>query len=135
MLDNYHVTKQEAILLDLLRVISHHGARLATPIRTIQKLYSDYDLEIDPFDSTIFTPSRAKGNHSVPFIDEGEKIAATWTPSSSVKSQDKLKSSSQAKPQNVGSDNSVQKASKSRSAPQTFSASNGTSPSKKDEEK
>lgn len=135
MLDNYDVIKQEAILLDLLRVISHHGARLATPIRTIQKMYSDSDLEIDPFDSAIFTRSRAKGNHSVPFIDDGEKIAATWTPSSSVKSQDKFKSSSQAKPQNVGSDNFVQKASKSRTAPKTLSSSKGTSPSKKDEEK
>ncbi|CAL5204595.1 unnamed protein product [Lathyrus oleraceus] len=126
---------KEAILLDLLRVVSHHGARLATPIRTIQKMYSDSDLEIDPFDSAIFTRSRAKGNHSVPFIDDGEKIAATWTPSSSVKSQDKFKSSSQAKPQNVGSDNFVQKASKSRTAPKTLSSSKGTSPSKKDEEK
>ncbi|KAJ6989795.1 mechanosensitive ion channel protein 2 [Populus alba x Populus x berolinensis] len=32
---------KEAVLLDLLRVISHHRARLATPIRTIQKIYSD----------------------------------------------------------------------------------------------
>lgn len=42
---------KEAILLDLLRVIRHHRARLATPIRTVQKIYSDADLENIPYDS------------------------------------------------------------------------------------
>ncbi|CAN4114837.1 unnamed protein product [Withania somnifera] len=42
---------KEAILLDLLRVIRHHRARLATPIRTVQKIYSDADLENMPYDS------------------------------------------------------------------------------------
>ncbi|KAJ7965815.1 Mechanosensitive ion channel protein chloroplastic-like [Quillaja saponaria] len=32
---------KEAILLDLLRVISHHRARFATPIRTVQKIYNN----------------------------------------------------------------------------------------------
>ncbi|XP_059645404.1 mechanosensitive ion channel protein 2, chloroplastic [Cornus florida] len=45
---------KEAILLDLLRVISHHRARLATPIRTVQKIYSDADLENIPFADSIF---------------------------------------------------------------------------------
>ncbi|GAU23675.1 hypothetical protein TSUD_304500, partial [Trifolium subterraneum] len=158
---------KEDILLDLLKVISHHGARLATPIRTIQKMYGDPNSEIDPFDDAILTRSNAKGNRSIPFIDlpykvkpstqsiivngekdakiretlvsgfkdEGEKIAATWTPSSSAKSQDKVKSSSQAKTQNVGSDNLVQKASKSGSTPKILLSSDETSPSKKDEEK
>uniref|UniRef100_A0A7N0ZUK2 Uncharacterized protein n=1 Tax=Kalanchoe fedtschenkoi TaxID=63787 RepID=A0A7N0ZUK2_KALFE len=40
---------KEAILLDLLRVISHHRARLATPIRTIQKVYTDADMDSVPF--------------------------------------------------------------------------------------
>lgn len=42
---------KEAILLDLLRVIRHHRARLATPIRTVQKIYSDADLDNMPYDS------------------------------------------------------------------------------------
>lgn len=158
---------KEAILLDLLRVISHHGARLATPIRTIQKMYSDSDLEIDPFDDAIFARSAAKRNLSFPVIDlpykvkpstqstivndekdakihetlvseikvDGEKVAVTWTPSSSVKSQDKLKSTSEAKTKNVDSDNSVQKGSKSATIPQTLLSSNESSPSKQDEEK
>lgn len=35
--------------MDLLRVISHHRARLATPIRTIQKVYTDADVDSVPF--------------------------------------------------------------------------------------
>ncbi|XP_059307405.1 mechanosensitive ion channel protein 2, chloroplastic-like [Lycium ferocissimum] len=42
---------KEAILLDLLRVIRHHRARLATPIRTVQKVYSDAELDNMPYDS------------------------------------------------------------------------------------
>ncbi|XP_020677054.1 mechanosensitive ion channel protein 2, chloroplastic [Dendrobium catenatum] len=46
---------KEAIFLDLLRVISHHRARLATPIRTVQKIYGDAGVENIPFADTIFT--------------------------------------------------------------------------------
>lgn len=45
---------KEAVLLDLLRVISHHRARLATPIRTVQKIYGDVGMENIPFAETIF---------------------------------------------------------------------------------
>ncbi|KAE9609085.1 hypothetical protein Lal_00020345 [Lupinus albus] len=53
---------KEAILLDLLRVVSHHRARLATPIRTVQKIYGEADLENIPFGDTIFSRSRAAAN-------------------------------------------------------------------------
>ncbi|KAG0478211.1 hypothetical protein HPP92_012930 [Vanilla planifolia] len=49
---------KEAVLLDLLRVISHHRARLATPIRTVQKFYDNSGTENIPY-STIFTRSVA----------------------------------------------------------------------------
>ncbi|OIV97852.1 hypothetical protein TanjilG_12609 [Lupinus angustifolius] len=52
----------EAMLLDLLRVVSHHRARLATPIRTVQKFYREADSENIPFGDTIFTRSRAASN-------------------------------------------------------------------------
>lgn len=48
---------KEAILLDLLRVISHHRARLATPIRTVQKIYGEADLENVPFSETMYSRS------------------------------------------------------------------------------
>ncbi|GER27300.1 MSCS-like 2 [Striga asiatica] len=40
---------KEAVLLDLLRVIAHHHARLATPIRTVRNVYTDADLDSVPF--------------------------------------------------------------------------------------
>ncbi|KAI3462130.1 hypothetical protein Pfo_018793 [Paulownia fortunei] len=50
---------KEAILLDLLRVITHHRARLATPIRTVQKIFSDADLDGVPFSDSVFTRGAA----------------------------------------------------------------------------
>ncbi|KAK4393958.1 Mechanosensitive ion channel protein 2, chloroplastic [Sesamum angolense] len=46
---------KEAILLDLLRVIRHHRARLATPIRTVQKIFTDADLDGVPFSDSMFS--------------------------------------------------------------------------------
>ncbi|KAL0907105.1 hypothetical protein M5K25_025648 [Dendrobium thyrsiflorum] len=46
---------KEAVLQDLLRVVSHHQARLATPIRTVQKIYADTTLENIPYAETILT--------------------------------------------------------------------------------
>ncbi|XP_028096312.1 mechanosensitive ion channel protein 2, chloroplastic-like isoform X3 [Camellia sinensis] len=66
---------KEAILLDLLRVISHHRARLATPIRTIQKIYSDPDLENIPFSDSIFTRGgAAASNRPLLLIEPHYKI-------------------------------------------------------------
>ncbi|XP_054798236.1 mechanosensitive ion channel protein 2, chloroplastic-like isoform X1 [Prosopis cineraria] len=136
---------QEAILLDLLRVISHHRARLATPIRTVQKIYSEADLENIPFGDTIFTRPRSAGNRPFLLIEPPYKVngedrakastrstrpseekdaksdetlsdskddsfAATST--SSPNSRDKSKSISEAQTQNMGSDSTVQKTSK-----------------------
>lgn len=75
---------KEAILLDLLRVISHHRARLATPIRTVQKIYSEADLENIPFADTIFSRSRAAANRPFLLIEP---------PSYRVSSDDKNKTS------------------------------------------
>ncbi|KAK0575456.1 hypothetical protein LWI29_000896 [Acer saccharum] len=65
---------KEAILLDLLRVISHHRARLATPIRTVQKIYSEADLENIPYADTIFTSSTAAANSHFLLIEPSYKI-------------------------------------------------------------
>lgn len=78
--------KQEAILLDLLRVIGHHRARLATPIRTVQKIYSEADLENIPFADTIFTHSKAAENRPFLLIEPSYKIS----------SDDKIKASTRA---------------------------------------
>ncbi|KAK8482677.1 hypothetical protein V6N12_009708 [Hibiscus sabdariffa] len=65
---------KEAILLDLLRVISHHRARLATPIRTVQKIYGEAELEDEPFADPIFRRSRAASNRPLLLIEPSYKI-------------------------------------------------------------
>ncbi|KAE8010516.1 hypothetical protein FH972_006883 [Carpinus fangiana] len=65
---------KEAILLDLLRVISHHRARLATPIRTVQKIYGDTDLENVPFADTIFNRSEVASNRPLLMIEPPNRI-------------------------------------------------------------
>ncbi|KAH6823452.1 MSCS-like 2 [Perilla frutescens var. hirtella] len=64
---------KEAILLDLLRVISHHRARLATPIRTVQKVYRDADLDGIPFSDSIFSWG-ATSNRPLMLIEPSDKI-------------------------------------------------------------
>jgi MscS family membrane protein len=50
---------KEAVLLELLKVITHHRARLATPIRTVQKIYAEPDSESIPFSETRSSSSRS----------------------------------------------------------------------------
>ncbi|XP_063941717.1 mechanosensitive ion channel protein 2, chloroplastic isoform X2 [Daucus carota subsp. sativus] len=65
---------KETILLDLLRVISHHRARLATPIRTVQKMYGDADLDSMPFADSVFTRGRAPTNRPLLLIEPSNKV-------------------------------------------------------------
>ncbi|XVF15294.1 hypothetical protein REPUB_Repub09cG0138500 [Reevesia pubescens] len=60
---------KEAILLDLLRVVSHHRARLATPIRTVQKIYGDADLENIPFADSIYNRGGVPSNRPLLLIE------------------------------------------------------------------
>lgn len=59
--------------MDLLRVIRHHRARLATPIRTVQKVYSDADMENIPYADSIFNQGTAASRRML-FIDAPYKI-------------------------------------------------------------
>ncbi|XP_010938975.1 mechanosensitive ion channel protein 3, chloroplastic isoform X2 [Elaeis guineensis] len=65
---------KEAVLLDLLRVISHHRARLATPIRTVQKIYGDADMENIPYSETILTRSATAANRPFLLIEPSPRI-------------------------------------------------------------
>ncbi|KAL4566074.1 hypothetical protein LXL04_030184 [Taraxacum kok-saghyz] len=67
---------KEAIMLDLLRVISHHRARLATPIRTVQRIYRDADHDNVPV-SDIFTHNRAAANRPFLLIEPSYKVNNT----------------------------------------------------------
>lgn len=66
--------EQEAILLDLLRVISHHRARLATPIRTIRKVYTETDVNNVPFSETVYNNPNSVNNHPFLLIEPSYKI-------------------------------------------------------------
>ncbi|XWS45016.1 hypothetical protein CRYUN_Cryun15aG0099600 [Craigia yunnanensis] len=65
---------KEAILLDLLRVISHHRARLATPIRTVQKIFTDADLENIPFEDSMYNRGGVPSNRPLLLIEPSYKI-------------------------------------------------------------
>ncbi|XP_058069326.1 mechanosensitive ion channel protein 2, chloroplastic-like isoform X3 [Magnolia sinica] len=75
-IEGYEVsgTVEEAILLDLLRVVSHHRARLATPIRTVQKIYADADVDNIPFSETIFTRAGAATPRPLLLIEPPSRI-------------------------------------------------------------
>nr|KYP66340.1 MscS family inner membrane protein ynaI [Cajanus cajan] len=78
---------KEAILLDLLRVIGHHRARLATPVRTLQKVYSDADLDNIPFADSTF----GRGAGTVP-----NRPLLVIEPSYKINGDDKMKKSAKA---------------------------------------
>lgn len=63
--------------MDLLRVISHHRARLATPIRTIQKIYSetsDTDMENVPFTDSIYNHGGVESKRPLLLIEPSYRI-------------------------------------------------------------
>ncbi|KAI3794354.1 hypothetical protein L1987_36984 [Smallanthus sonchifolius] len=94
---------KEGILLDLLRVISHHRARLATPIRTVQKMYSDSDLDSYPFADSTFTRGRAPSNRPLLLIEpnykvNGEEKSKGQSNKSSIKSNSKTEGKNASAP-------------------------------------
>ncbi|GLT60608.1 hypothetical protein SLA2020_333660 [Shorea laevis] len=88
---------KEVILLDLLRVISHHRARLATPIRRVQNIYSEADFEEVPIADTIFTRGRAS-NRPLLLIEPAYKIHG----------DDKVKASTRSAQKNEEKDSKVE---------------------------
>ncbi|XP_022768448.1 mechanosensitive ion channel protein 3, chloroplastic-like isoform X2 [Durio zibethinus] len=109
----------ESILLDLLRVITYHRARLATPIRTVQKIHSETEIEDLPFADTIFSRSRAATNRRLLLIE----------PSYKINGDDKVKASTHS---NEEKDNVEEVASTSDSKANIKSASISTIDSKGD---
>ncbi|XP_061349985.1 mechanosensitive ion channel protein 2, chloroplastic-like [Gastrolobium bilobum] len=67
---------KETILLDLLRVIGHHRARLATPVRTLQKIYSDADLDNIPYADSTFSGAGTVSKRPLLMIESPYKINA-----------------------------------------------------------
>ncbi|XP_028754526.1 mechanosensitive ion channel protein 2, chloroplastic isoform X2 [Neltuma alba] len=80
---------KEALLLDLLRVVGHHRARLATPVRTLQKIYSDADLENIPYVDSVFSGTGTVSNSTI-IIEPPYKIKADDTTKSRSATQTKV---------------------------------------------
>ncbi|KAK4359143.1 hypothetical protein RND71_021372 [Anisodus tanguticus] len=98
---------KEVILLDLLRVISHHRARLATPIRTVQKTYREPVADDVPFADPIY--SRNRPNRPVLLIE----------PSYRINSDDKVKASGHSVQPDEEKDGKVEAPSTSRATDDT----------------
>ncbi|KAF8100516.1 hypothetical protein N665_0222s0015 [Sinapis alba] len=83
---------KEAVLLDLLRVIRHHGARLATPIRTVQRMRNESEVDGAAFSDIVF--NQAAINRRLMLIEPSYKIngddsAKSSSPKSEEKSEEK----------------------------------------------
>ncbi|KAK9062106.1 hypothetical protein SSX86_019291 [Deinandra increscens subsp. villosa] len=94
---------KEAILLDLLRVISHHRARLATPIRTVQKMSNDSDLDSYPFSGSSFTRDWRPLNRPLQLMEPnykvpGEEKSKGQNNKSSIKANSKMEGKSEGAP-------------------------------------
>ncbi|XP_022844199.1 mechanosensitive ion channel protein 2, chloroplastic-like isoform X2 [Olea europaea var. sylvestris] len=107
-LDNIDPENQallEAILLDLLSVIRHHRARLATPIRTVQKIYSDAELDNIPYADSDFNHGAASNR---PFLliepsykINGEEETKTQARQVRVNGEEDSKAAAQSTPDNM----------------------------------
>ncbi|WZY72475.1 hypothetical protein YC2023_004715 [Brassica napus] len=69
--EEYLCVKEE-VLLDLLRVIRHHGARLATPIRTVQRMRNETEADSAAFSDIVF--NQAAMNRRLMLIEPSYKI-------------------------------------------------------------
>ncbi|KAL0888187.1 hypothetical protein Bca101_012170 [Brassica carinata] len=98
---------KEAILLDLLRVISHHRARLATPIRTIRKMYTDADMENAPFGESMYGPGGVASRRPLMLIE----------PSYKINGEDKSKSQNRASKPTAEQETKVPSSPKSKDTP------------------
>ncbi|KAG2262174.1 hypothetical protein Bca4012_013175 [Brassica carinata] len=83
---------KEAVLLDLLRVIRHHGARLATPLRTVQRMRNEAEVDSAAFSDIVF--NQAAMNRRFMLIEPSYKInsddsAKSSLPNSVQKSEEK----------------------------------------------
>ncbi|XP_018441074.1 mechanosensitive ion channel protein 3, chloroplastic [Raphanus sativus] len=83
---------KEAVLLDLLRVIRHHGARLATPIRTVQRMRNEAEVDSAAFSDIVF--NQAAMNRRLMLIEPSYKIngddnAKSSSPNSEQKGEEK----------------------------------------------
>ncbi|KAG2539931.1 mechanosensitive ion channel protein 2, chloroplastic-like isoform X1 [Panicum virgatum] len=82
-----YLNVQETVMLDLLRIVGHHKARLATQIRTVQKSYGNADFDNIPFGEGMY--SRVGGRPLL--IDTSARISDDKAKPQPVSSRDEQK--------------------------------------------
>jgi MscS family membrane protein len=65
------IWEQEDVMLDFLRIVGHHRARLATQTRTVQKSYGNADIDNIPFGEEMY--NRVRGRPLL--IDTSAKVS------------------------------------------------------------
>ncbi|KAM3213910.1 hypothetical protein ACQJBY_066376 [Aegilops geniculata] len=88
-----YLNVQEEVLLDFLRIVGHHRARLATQTRTVQKSYGNADIDNIPFGEEMYT--RVRGRPLL--IDTSAKVSEGKPKSRSTSREDhRVKTSASA---------------------------------------
>ncbi|KAF0922142.1 hypothetical protein E2562_027761 [Oryza meyeriana var. granulata] len=97
-----YLNVQEAVMLDLLRIVGHHRARLATQIRTVQKSYGNADIDNIPFGEEMY--SRVRGRPLL--IDTSARISDDKSkPRPASREEHKVKTVASAEAKSTSSDN------------------------------
>ncbi|XBI12679.1 mechanosensitive ion channel protein 2, chloroplastic isoform X1 [Aegilops tauschii subsp. strangulata] len=98
-----YLNVQEEVLLDFLRIIGHHRARLATQTRTVQKSYGNADIDNIPFGEEMYT--RVRGRPLL--IDTSAKVSEGKPKSRSTSREDQRVKTSASAETRVGSPDSA----------------------------
>ncbi|XP_044424499.1 mechanosensitive ion channel protein 2, chloroplastic isoform X4 [Triticum aestivum] len=98
-----YLNVQEEVLLDFLRIIGHHRARLATQTRTVQKSYGNADIDNIPFGEEMY--SRVRGRPLL--IDTSAKVSEGKPKSRSTSREDQRVKTSASAETRVGSPDSA----------------------------
>ncbi|KAM3193540.1 hypothetical protein ACQJBY_070272 [Aegilops geniculata] len=98
-----YLNVQEEVLLDFLRIIGHHRARLATQTRTVQKSYGNADIDNIPFGEEMYT--RVRGRPLL--IDTSAKVSEGKPKSRSTSREDQRVKTSSSAETRVGSPDSA----------------------------
>lgn len=84
---------QEEVMLDFLRIVGHHRARLATQTRTVQKSYGNADIDNIPFGEEMY--NRVRGRPLL--IDTSAKVSEGKSKSRSTsREEQRVKTSASA---------------------------------------
>lgn len=85
-----YLNVQETVMLDLLTIVGHHRARLATQIRTVQKSYGNADIDNIPFGEDTY--SRVPRGRPI-LIDTSARLSDDKKPRPASREEQKVKTS------------------------------------------